>query len=147
SDLHITVDSPPQLRIDGALVKLRVDPLTNDDTKAICYSVLTETQQARFEEDQELDFSFGVKGLSRFRANLFVQKNAVAGAFRTIPFRVRSFQELGLPPVAAEVCKKPRGLVLVTGPTGSGKSTTLAAMLDKINTEERGHLITIEDPI
>ena len=147
SDLHLTTDSPPQLRIDGQLVKLRTENLTPDDTKAICYSVLTETQQARFEEDQELDFSFGVKGLARFRANLFVQKNAVAGAFRVIPFRVRTFQELGLPPVAAEVCKRPRGLVLVTGPTGSGKSTTLAAMLDKINTEERGHIITIEDPI
>src|SRR2546430_16769081 len=111
SDLHITQESPPQLRIDGQLVKLRVDPLSPDDTKAICYSVLTETQKARFEEDQEIDFSFGVKGLARFRANLFVQKGAVGGAFRLIPYRVRTFSELGLPPVVAEMCKKPRGLI------------------------------------
>jgi twitching motility protein PilT len=147
SDLHITSESPPQLRIDGQLVKLRADSLTPDDTKALCYSVLTDTQKAHFEEDQELDFSFGIKGLARFRANVFVQKGAVGGAFRMIPFKVRSFQELGLPAVIGEMCKKPRGLVLVTGPTGSGKSTTLAAMIDKINTEERGHIVTIEDPI
>ena len=147
SDLHITTESPPQLRIDGALVKLRTDPLSPEDTKSVCYSVLTDGQKARFEEDQELDFSFGVKGLARFRANLFIQKGSVGGAFRVIPYKIRTFQELGLPQSVSEMCKKPRGLVLVTGPTGSGKSTTLASMIDKINTEERGHIITIEDPI
>ncbi len=126
---------------------MKVDPLTADDTKAICYSVLTDSQKARFEEEQEIDLSFGVKGLARFRANLFVQKGAVGGAFRLIPFKVRSFTELNLPPIVGELCRKPRGLILVTGPTGSGKSTTLAAMIDKINSEERGHIMTIEDPI
>jgi twitching motility protein PilT len=147
SDLHIARDSPPQIRIDGGLVKMKVDPLTADDTKAICYSVLTDSQKARFEEEQEIDLSFGVKGLARFRANLFIQKGAVGGAFRLIPFKIRNFNDLNLPPIVGELCKKPRGLILVTGPTGSGKSTTLAAMIDKINTEERGHIMTIEDPI
>ncbi len=147
SDLHLTRDSPPQIRIDGSLVKLKTEPLTADETKAICYSVLTDAQKARFEEDQEIDLSFGVKGLARFRCNLFVQRGAVGGAFRLIPFKIRTFQELMLPPVVAEMCKKPRGLILVTGPTGSGKSTTLAAMIDKINTDERGHIVTVEDPI
>jgi twitching motility protein PilT len=147
SDLHISKDSPPQIRIDGSLVRLKTEPLSPDDTKAICYSVLTDAQKARFEEEQELDFSFGVKGLARFRGNLFVQRGAVSGAFRLIPFKIRTFSELGLPPIVAEMAKKPRGLILVTGPTGSGKSTTLAAMIDKINTEERGHIVTIEDPI
>ena len=147
SDLHITRDSPPQIRIDSHLVRLKTEPLTSDDSKQICYSVLTDAQKARFEEEQELDFSFGVKGLARFRGNLFVQKGSVGGAFRLIPFKIRTFADLGLPPIAAEMCKKPRGLVLVTGPTGSGKSTTLAAMIDKINTEDRGHIVTIEDPI
>ncbi len=147
SDLHITKESPPQIRIDGSLIKLKTDPLTVDDTKAICYSVLTDAQKGRFEEELEIDLSFGVKGLARFRANLFMQKGAVGGAFRLIPFKVRTFNELGLPAIVAEMCKKPRGLILVTGPTGSGKSTTLAAMIDKINTDERGHIMTVEDPI
>jgi twitching motility protein PilT len=147
SDLHITRGSPPQIRLDGALVKLKTDPLTADDTKAICYSVLTDQQKAVFEENNELDMSFGIKGLARFRANIFVQQQAVAGAFRLIPFKIRSFNELGLPPIVSELCKKPRGLILVTGPTGSGKSTTLAAMIDKINTDEHGHIVTIEDPV
>ena len=147
SDLHITTGSPPQLRIDGVLVPLRVNPLTPAETKTICYSVLTDTQKMRFEEDQELDFSFGVRSLSRFRANLFQQRGAVGGVFRTIPFKIASISDLGLPPVLEELCNKPRGLVLITGPTGSGKSTTLAAMIDKINTERHEHIITVEDPI
>jgi len=147
SDLHITTGSPPQLRIDGNLVPLRVPPLTPVDTKQLCYSILTDAQKVRFEEDLELDLSFGVKNLARFRANIFMQRGAVAGAFRVIPFKILSFPELGLPPVVGELCKKPRGLVLVTGPTGSGKSTTLASIVDKINSERRQHIITIEDPI
>jgi twitching motility protein PilT len=147
SDLHITKQSPPQIRLDGNLVKLKTDALTGDETKALCYSVLTDAQKAHFEEHSELDMSFGIQGLARFRANIFVQQGAVAGAFRLIPFKIRSFQELGLPPVVQELCKKPRGLILVTGPTGSGKSTTLAAMVDKINTDDHGHIVTIEDPV
>ncbi len=147
SDLHITTGSPPQLRIDGLLVPLRTPPFTPIETKQLCYSVLTDAQKLRFEEDQELDFSFGVKNLARFRGNIFMQRGAVAGAFRMIPFKVMTFQELGLPPVVAELANRPRGLVLVTGPTGSGKSTTLASIIDKINTEQRLHIVTIEDPI
>ncbi len=147
SDLHITTGSPPQLRIDGRLVPLKTAPLTPVDTKQLCYSILTDAQKHKFEEESELDLSFGVKGLSRFRANVFMQRGAVAGAFRTIPFKILTFAELGLPPIVAELAKKPRGLVLVTGPTGSGKSTTLASIIDKINTERHEHIITIEDPI
>ena len=147
SDLHITTGSPPQLRIDGRLVPLKTPPLTPVETRQLCYSVLTDAQKHRFEEDDELDLSFGVKGLSRFRANIFLQRGAVAGAFRTIPFKILSFQELGLPPVVADLSKRPRGLVLVTGPTGSGKSTTLASIVDKVNSERHEHIITIEDPI
>lgn len=147
SDLHITTGSPPQLRIDGQLVPLRLNPLSPIDTKQLCYSVLTDTQKMKFEEDQELDFSFGVRNLARFRANLFMQRGAVGAAFRTVPFKIMSVAELGLPPVIEEFCNKPRGLILVTGPTGSGKSTTLAAMIDKINNERHEHIITVEDPI
>jgi twitching motility protein PilT len=147
SDLHVTTGSPPQLRIDGKLVPLKTPPLSPVETKQLCYSILTDAQKHKFEEESELDLSFGVKGLSRFRANVFMQRGAVAGAFRTIPFKILTFQELGLPPIVAELAKKPRGLVLVTGPTGSGKSTTLASIIDKINTERHEHIITIEDPI
>jgi len=147
SDLHITTGSPPQLRVDGRLVPMKLPPLTPMETKQICYSVLTEAQKHKFEEENELDLSFGVKGLSRFRANIFMQRGAVAGAFRTIPFKVMSFQELGLPPVISTLADKPRGLILVTGPTGSGKSTTLASIIDKINAERHAHIITVEDPI
>ncbi len=147
SDLHVTKESPPQIRIDGNLVKLKTEPLSGDDTKALCYSILTDAQKAHFEENHELDMSFGIKGLARFRANIFVQQEAVAAAFRVIPHKIRSFNELGLPPVVSDLCKKPRGLILVTGPTGSGKSTTLAAMMDKINTDEHCHIVTIEDPV
>jgi twitching motility protein PilT len=147
SDLHVTTGSPPQLRIDGELVPFRVPALGPMDTKQLCYSVLTDEQKAQFEENQELDLSFGVKNLARFRANVFLQKGNVAGVFRTIPFKIRSFEDLGLPPVLEELCNKPRGLVLITGPTGSGKSTTLAAMIDKINNERHEHIVTMEDPI
>ncbi len=147
SDLHLTTGTPPQLRIDGALVPLRLPPLGPVETKQLCYSVLTDAQKMRFEEDQELDFSFGVRNLSRFRANLFMQRGAVGGAFRTIPFKISTCHELGLPSVIEELCSKPRGLVLVTGPTGSGKSTTLASMIDKINTDRHEHIMTVEDPI
>jgi twitching motility protein PilT len=147
SDLHITTGSPPQLRIDGKLVPLKTAPLTPVETKQLCYSILTDAQKHKFEEENELDLSFGVKALSRFRANVFMQRGAVAGAFRTIPFKILTFQELGLPPVIATLADKPRGLVLVTGPTGSGKSTTLASVIDKINTDRHEHFMTIEDPI
>ncbi|MDD9944968.1 MAG: type IV pilus twitching motility protein PilT [Myxococcales bacterium] len=147
SDLHITTGTPPQLRIDGALLPLKTAPLTPVDTKHLCYSVLTEEQKVHFERENEIDLSFGVKGLARFRANLFVQRGAVAGVFRQIPFKILSFDELGLPPVIAHLAALNSGLVLVTGPTGSGKTTTLAAVLDKINSEQRCHILTIEDPI
>ena len=147
SDLHITTGTPPQLRIDGDLVPLKVPPLSPVDTKQLCYSILTDAQKRKFEEENELDLSFGVKSLARFRANVFVQRGAVAAAFRTIPFKILSFQELGLPAVVTDISNRPRGLVLVTGPTGSGKSTTLASIIDKINTEGRYHILTIEDPI
>jgi twitching motility protein PilT len=147
SDLHVTTGSPPQLRVDGKLTPVDLPPLNAQDTKQLCYSILTDAQKHRFEEDNELDLSFGVKGLARFRANVFVQRGAVAGAFRTIPFEILSFEQLGLPTVVAEIAAKPRGLVLVTGPTGSGKSTTLASIIDKINRENHDHIVTIEDPI
>jgi twitching motility protein PilT len=147
SDLHITTGVPPQIRVDGRLVPLEGPPLTPADTKQLVYSALTDMQKRRFEEENELDCSFGLKGLSRFRCNVFMQKGAVAAAIRTIPFQIKSIEELGLPPIVHELLSRPRGLVLVTGPTGSGKSTTLAAMLDKINQEEHHHILTIEDPI
>jgi len=147
SDLHITTGTPPQLRIDGHLVPLNLPPMTAAETKQICYSVLTDAQKHKFEETNELDLSFGIKGLSRFRANVFMQRGAVAAAIRTIPFKILTFEELNLPPVVHELVKKPRGLILVTGPTGSGKSTTLASMIDRINSERHEHIITVEDPI
>jgi twitching motility protein PilT len=147
SDLHITTGSPPRARIDGKLVPLDHPQLTPAETKALCYSVLTDAQKHKFEENNELDLSFGVKGLSRFRGNIFMQRGAVAGAFRTIPFQIKTFHDLGLPEIVNELVKKPRGLILVTGPTGSGKSTTLATMVDRINSERQDHIITVEDPI
>ena len=147
SDLHLTTGSPPQLRVDGRLTPLRMDPLSPQDTKQACYSILTDAQKHKFEEDNELDLSFGVKGLSRFRSNIFMQRGAVAGAFRTIPYKILTFEELGLPPVIEKLSERPRGLILVTGPTGSGKSTTLASIINKINTDHNHHIITIEDPI
>ena len=147
SDLHITTNTPPQIRLHGHLQPLDLPPLTPAETKALAYSVMTDAQKHRFEEDLELDFSFGLKGLARFRANVFNQRGASAAVFRVIPYEIKSFNQLNLPPVVSRLCEKPRGLILVTGPTGSGKSTTLAAMLDKINSERHEHMLTIEDPI
>jgi len=148
SDLHITAAEKPKLRVDGDIVDSSVpDVLTPKDTLQLAYSVLTENQKKRFETDDELDFSFGIQNLARFRGNVFKQRGCVAMVIRMIPFNVRTFQELGLPPVIAKLSERPRGLILVTGPTGSGKSTTLAAIIDKINKERKGHIITVEDPI
>jgi len=147
SDLHLSTNSPPQVRVRGHLQRLQMPDLAPSETKQLAYSVLTDIQKKRFEETLELDFSFGIRGLARFRGNVFNQRGAVSAVYRLIPERIRPFQELALPQVLATLADRPRGLVLVTGPTGSGKSTTLAAMLDKINTERREHILTIEDPI
>jgi twitching motility protein PilT len=147
SDLHITTNSPPQIRVDGILKPLNMPPMTPTETKQLAYSILTDNQKHRLEENLEIDFSFGIKSLARFRANVFHQRGAIAAAFRQIPYEIRGFRELGLPPVIEKLCEKPRGLILVTGPTGSGKSTTLAAMLDKVNRERHEHIVTIEDPV
>ncbi len=147
SDLHITANSSPRLRIDGELVKLQTEPLTPVDTKTLCYSVMNDAQKLRFEEDLEIDFSFGIRNMARFRANVYMQQACVAGAFRVVPYNIIPLEDLGLPPVVQELCDRPRGLVLVTGPTGSGKSTTLASMIDRINTRTKGHIVTVEDPI
>jgi len=147
SDLHLTTASPPQVRIDGRLRPLDLPPLTAAETKRLAYSVLTDAQKHRLEENLELDFSFGVKDVSRFRGNIFYQRGAIASVFRLIPFEIKSFEALGLPTVVATLCDKPRGLILVTGPTGSGKSTTLAPMIDKINRDRHDHIVTLEDPI
>jgi twitching motility protein PilT len=147
SDLHLTTNTPPQVRVNGKLDRLKLPELTAAETKQLAYSVLTDAQKKRFEESLELDFSFGIKGLARFRCNMFNQRGAVAAVYRLIPERIRTFEELNLPQVLTTLADRPRGLVLVTGPTGSGKSTTLAAMLDKINSERHEHILTIEDPI
>src|SRR6266545_4645665 len=147
SDLHISTTTPPQVRVHGHLRRLSMPDLSPSETKQLVYSVLTDSQKKRFEETLELDFSFGIKGLARFRCNVFNQRGAVAAVYRLIPEKIKGFDELALPPVLATLAERPRGLVLVTGPTGSGKSTTLAAMIDKINTERREHILTIEDPI
>jgi twitching motility protein PilT len=148
SDLHITTGERPKLRVDGDITDSSVtDVLTPKDTLHLAYSVLTENQKKRFETEDELDFSFGIQNLARFRGNVYKQRGCVSMAIRMIPFNVRTFQELGLPPIIAKLAERPRGLILVTGPTGSGKSTTLAAIIDKINKERKGHIITVEDPI
>src|SRR3979411_1704761 len=147
SDLHITTNSAPRVRVHGRLRPLDMPPLTAADTKSLAYSVLTDAQKHRFEENLELDFSFGLKNLARFRGNVFNQLGAVGCVFRAIPYEIKAFEDLGLPAVVKTLCEKPRGLILVTGPTGSGKSTTLAAMVDKINRDRHGHILTIEDPI
>ena len=147
SDLHLSSGSPPQLRVDGKLSPMEVPALTPAETKRLAYSVMTDTQKHKFEEKWEIDFSFGIKDLCRFRANVFTQRGTVGAVFRLIPFEIRTFDALSLPPVVEKLCEKPRGLILVTGPTGCGKSTTLAAMIDKINRERHEHILTIEDPI
>src|SRR3982075_1391372 len=148
SDLHIATSSPPQVRVHGHLTRLAMPELAASETKQLVYSVLTDSQKKRFEETMELDFSFGIKAVgARFRCNVFNQRGAVGAVYRLIPEKIRTFGELGLPSVLANLADRPRGLVLITGPTGSGKSTTLAAMLDKINSERHEHILTIEDPI
>jgi twitching motility protein PilT len=148
SDLHITAGERPKLRVDGAIVNSQVEQvLTPKDTLQLTYSILTENQKKRFENEDELDFSFGIQTLSRFRANAFRQRGCVALAIRQIPFQIKPLDQLNVPPVLSKLAERPRGLVLVTGPTGSGKSTTLAAMIDKVNRERKGHILTIEDPI
>jgi twitching motility protein PilT len=148
SDLHITAGERPKVRVDGDITNSKVETvLTPKDTLQLAYSVLTEQQKKRFENEDELDFSFGIQNLARFRGNAFKQRGCVSLVIRQIPFRVKTFEELQLPPVVAKFAERPRGLILVTGPTGSGKSTTLAAMVDKINREWKGHIITVEDPI
>src|SRR5574342_201661 len=148
SDLHITTGTPPQVRLNGKLAALTdFERLTPQDTQRLAYSVLNEGQKQKFEEDNELDLSFGIQGLARFRCNVYRQRGAVAAAIRVIPFKIRGFAELNLPPIVEQLAERPKGLILVTGPTGSGKSTTLAAMVDKINSERTEHIMTIEDPI
>ena len=148
SDLHVTAGERPKLRVDGDIVNSSCEEvLTPKDTLSLAYSVLTENQKKRFENENELDFSFGIQNLARFRGNVFKQRGCVAVVIRMIPFSIQTFQDLGLSPIIAKLAERPRGLVLVTGPTGSGKSTTLAAMIDKINKERKGHIITVEDPI
>jgi twitching motility protein PilT len=147
SDLHITTGSPPQIRVRGQLYPIDAPVLDPKSTRELLYSILTEAQKHKFEEEQELDLSFGIKGVARFRANLFIQRGALAGVFRMIPYEILALDSLGLPQVVMKLTSLPRGLVLVTGPTGCGKSTTLAACLDKINTERHDHIVTIEDPI
>lgn len=147
SDLHLTANSPPQVRVHGRLQRLNAPDLTPADTKQLAYSVLTDAQKKRFEETRELDFSFGVRNMARFRCNVFSQRGAVAAVYRVILDHIRTIKELGLPEVVGTLAERPRGLVLVTGPTGSGKSTTVAAMIDKINIERQQHILTIEDPI
>src|SRR5881227_2699220 len=147
SDLHLSTNTPPQVRVHGKLTRLELPDLTPTDTKQLAYSVMTDVQKKRFEETLELDFSFGIRGIARFRSNVFNQRGAVGAVYRLIPEQIKSFRDLGLPAVLATLAERPRGLVLVTGPTGSGKSTTLAAMLDKINIERKDHILTIEDPI
>ena len=147
SDLHLTVGTPPGMRISGDIVRVKVGSLTPDDTKRLIYQILTEKQKAELEKNLELDFSFGIKGMARFRANVFYSKGAVAAVFRQIPSLIPDFEALGLPPVLLEMVNVSSGLFLVTGPTGSGKSTTLASIIDKLNSSSPSHIITLEDPI
>ena len=147
SDLHICTNTPPRIRIDGRLVPLKLPSLGPKDAMELCYSVLTEGQKKKFEQTKELDLAFSVKNLARFRANIYYESGCVAGAFRIIPFKIYTLDELGFPPIVQKLCELPRGLVLVTGPTGSGKSTTLASMINHINDSRHDHIVTIEDPI
>lgn len=147
SDLHIASGSPPRIRLDGQLLPIKMDPLTPQQSMELCYSILTEEQKKVFEKNKEIDLAFTIEGVARFRANIFLDSQYVAGAFRLIPAKIYSLQELALPPLMQELCALPRGLVLVTGPTGSGKSTSLAAMIDHINQHRYEHIVTIEDPV
>jgi twitching motility protein PilT len=147
SDLHLVAGSQPALRVNGRIVRVKMDPLNKEQIRKLCYSVLSDLQKSRFEESRELDFSFDVKNLARFRANYFFQKNSVSGVYRRVPVAIPKFSELGLPQAVSDLTNLPYGLVLVTGPTGSGKTTTIASMIDKINTERYGHIVTLEDPI
>ena len=148
SDLHITSGTYPQIRVNGSLTQLnQFEVLTPQDTQRLSYSVLNEGQKQKFEEENELDLSFGIQGLARFRCNVYRQRGAVGCAIRVIPYKIRSFDDLGLPQIVQQLADRPKGLILVTGPTGSGKSTTLAAMIDKVNNERHDHIMTIEDPI
>ncbi|MDR0306992.1 MAG: type IV pilus twitching motility protein PilT [Chitinispirillales bacterium] len=147
SDLHLTVGSAPLYRIDGRLIPVSADTLGPDEVLRLAYSVMNETQRKNFEQNKEVDFSFAVQNLARFRANVFLQRGCCTAAIRQIPYMIKTVEELGLPPVVKKLTEKPNGLVLVTGPTGSGKSTTLAAMVDKVNSEREGHILTVEDPI
>ncbi len=147
SDLHLTAGSPPLFRVDGRLIPMSADKLNPDQILKLAYSVMNEQQKKVFEQKKEVDFSFGVQNLSRFRANVFLQRGCATGAFRQIPYLIQPLDKLGLPPIVSKLTEKPNGLILITGPTGSGKSTTLAAMIDKINIETEGHILTVEDPI
>lgn len=147
SDLHIAANTPPRIRVDGKIVALNVPPLSPADSQELCFRVMNESQRKFFEENKEIDFSFEVSNLARFRANIYLDQMQIAGAFRLVPTRIFTIDELGLPPILKNLSESPRGLILVTGPTGSGKSTTLAAMIDFINTNTYGHILTIEDPI
>lgn len=147
SDLHIVTGSPPVLRVEGRIIRVKAPDMTSDQTRQLCYSILTDAQKSRFEATKELDFSFGIKSMARFRANMFFQRGSVSGVFRRVPIDIPEIEQLGLPQVVTEAVNAPTGLVLVTGPTGSGKSTTIAALIDKINRERRSHIITLEDPI
>ena len=147
SDLHVVAGSPPVLRVDGRIVRVKTQELTAEDSRKLCYSILADWQKSEFEEKKELDFSFGIKNMARFRANLFYQRGSVSGVFRKVPIEIPSLESLGLPKAFEDVTAYPNGLVLLTGPTGSGKSTTIASLIDRINSERRGHIITLEDPI
>jgi twitching motility protein PilT len=147
SDLHLTAGMPPLFRVDGHLVPFTTDKLSADDVLKLCYSIMNENQRKIFEQKREVDFSFGVQNLARFRANVYLQRGTASAALRLIPTRIKTMAELALPKIVTEFTVRPNGLVLVTGPTGSGKSTTLAAMVDKINSEREDHILTVEDPI
>lgn len=147
SDVHIVAGSPPCLRVQGKIIRVKSQAITPEESRSMCYSVISDQQKSNFEERRELDFSFDVKDMARFRGNYFFQKNAVSGVFRRIPNEIPSYRDLGLPPAVPKLTNLPNGLILVTGPTGSGKTTTIASLVDKINTERHGHIMTLEDPI
>jgi len=147
SDLHLTANSPPLYRVDGRLVPVMSERLAGDEVMKLAYTIMSEQQRKNFEQNKEVDFAIGVQNMGRFRVNVFLQRGNCTAAIRLIPHLIRPIEELGLPPVVKQLTERPNGLVLVTGPTGSGKSTTLASMIDKINSEREGHILTVEDPI